>query len=555
MSRNRLTWRSASAHPATPWEGHTHPASYEDPVEDAYGIDSDFGAEVHEGPYVNGMPPASQGWVSEHPASRRHLERKASRCIQIAQSMLGKTASAREIEDQALALMDLSDGEVNRTLSRVASSFMVAEDMDEDDDVEAGMFAEDMEAHDLFDAYDVEGNGMISRSEFGGSDEVFDAIDLDEDDMLSPYEVSQGLGQGFSRNDALSNVENELDYLEDEVEALEDELGITAEDIEADRKWGQKGKRGKYKGGKGYLAAPKARKGIKQKLTPWVRGGANKEMKRYNRQYAATYLDEDGQRKKKGRRKLKRTASEEMATYMDLPQNHAHAFYSDDDHSSFEMTASDIEAELASIAEEIEACGGMYAEDVEGGMYAEDVEGGMFAEDVEGGMFAEDVEACGMTADEMYAEMYAEDGDDDESDVEAMLAEMLEELDNDTEASHMAEDAEACTAEDTDLNASLEPSADDTMGLSAEDMEADDTLAALFKAASDDDEDEDEDEDETEDDEEESKGTSKKASLKPQGRKSSEGVKSLGAINKEASSEVNDLAKLWESAPDVKAFF
>ena len=544
MSRNRLTWRSASAHPATPWEGHTHPASYEDPVEDAYGIDSDFGAEVHEGPYVNGMPPASQGWVSEHPASRRHLERKASRCIQIAQSMLGKTASAREIEDQALALMDLSDGEVNRTLSRVASSFMVAEDMD-DDDIEAELASiaeeiEDIEAHDLFDAYDVEGNGMISRDEFGGSDEVFDVLDLDEDDMLSPYEVSQGLGHSFSRNDDLSNVENELDYLEDEVEALEDELGITAEDIEADRKWGQKGKRGKYKGGKGYLAAPKARKGIKQPLKPWVRGGANKAMKKYNRQYGATYLDEKGQRKSKGRKKLRRMASEEMATYMDLPQNHAHAFYSDDDHS-FEMTASDIEAELASIAEEIEAC--------EADMYAEDFEGGHMAEDFEADMYAEDVEACGMTADEMYAEMYAEDGDDDDSDddVEAMLAEMLAELD---EGDAEAEDL---MAEDTDLNASLEPSADDTMGLSAEDMEADDTLAALFKAASD----EDEDEDETEDDEEEeeSKGASKKASLKPQGRKSSEGVKSLGAINKEASSEVNDLAKLWESAPDVKAFF
>lgn len=542
MSRNRLTWRSASAHPATPWEGHTHPASYEDPVEDAYGIDSDFGAEINEGPYSNGMPPASQGWVSDHPASRRHLERKASRCIQIAQSMLGKTASASEIEDQALALMDLSDGEVNRTLSRVASSFMVAEDME--DDVEAGMFAEDIEAHDLFDAYDVEGNGMISRNEFGGSDEVFDAIDLDDDDMLSPYEVSQGLGQGFSREDDLSNVEDELDYLEDEVEALEDELGITAEDIEADRKWGMKGPRGKYKGGKGYLAAPKARKGINQPLKPWVRGGANKAMKQYNRQYGANYLDDSGQRKSKGRKKLRRNkkASEELATYMDLPQNHAHAFYSDDEPNHFEMTASDIEAELASIADEIEACEAEMhmADDVEAcGTYAEDVDAMHMADDIEADLFAEDVDAMHMAED------------DDDSDVEAMLAEMLAELDGDTEAC-TAEDTEAMhMAEDTDLNASLEPHAEDNMGLNAGDMEADDTLAALFKAASDDD---DEDEDETQD-EEESEGTSKKASLKPQGRKSSEGVKSLGAINKEASSEVNDLAKLWESAPDVKAFF
>ena len=520
MSRNRLTWRRASEHPATPWEGHTHPASYEDPVEDAYGIDSDFGEDVHEGPYVNGMPPASQGWVSDHPASRRQLERKASRCIQIAQSMLGKTASARAIEDQALALMDMSENEVNRTLSRVASSFMVAEDM---------------EAHDLFDQYDTNGEGMIYQDDFGGTDEVFDALDMNDDGYLTPEEVAMGLGDSFSDYDEsdesdeiiddMDDVEEELDYLEDEVDALEDEMGLTAEDIEADRKWGHKGNVG-VKFPKGYYSAPKARKGIKKALKPWVRGGANKILKRYNKQYRAQYWDAN--KKKiltKGRTRLRRKASEEMATYMDLPQNHAHAFYSDEH---------ELENEMSRIAEELEACG-MYAEDMEADMFAEDEDDDHEANEMLAEMLAEleDMEAEDMEAEDMEADMFAEDME--------------------------AEDMEACGtyAEDTDLNASLDPMAEDTMGLNAEDMEADDdTLASLFKAASDDEDEEgEEDEDEDDEDEDESKSSSKKASLKPQARKSSAGVKSLGSISKSASSEVNDLAKLWESAPDVKDFF
>jgi hypothetical protein len=47
----------------------------------------------------------------------------------------------------------------------------------------------------------------------------------------------------------------------------------------------------------------------------------------------------------------------------------------------------------------------------------------------------------------------------------------------------------------------------------------------------------------------------KKASRKPQPKKASTGAKTLGGVSKAAASEVNDLAKLWESAPDVSRFF
>jgi len=47
----------------------------------------------------------------------------------------------------------------------------------------------------------------------------------------------------------------------------------------------------------------------------------------------------------------------------------------------------------------------------------------------------------------------------------------------------------------------------------------------------------------------------KKAAVRPQARKASNGVRTLGAVSKVASSDVNDLSKLWESAPDVSKVF
>ena len=118
----------------------------------------------------------------------------------------------------------------------------------------------------------------------------------------------------------------------------------------------------------------------------------------------------------------------------------------------------------------------------------------------------------------------------------------------------------------------------DPMGLGGEELVEDDMmiLASLFgKDASEKDEDKAEKEDhdkgavaddkdhieklekdEAEDaedlKEEESK---KKAALRPQPKRASRGAKTLGGVSKAASSEVGDLSKLWESAPDVSRFF
>ena len=63
------------------------------------------------------------------------------------------------------------------------------------------------------------------------------------------------------------------------------------------------------------------------------------------------------------------------------------------------------------------------------------------------------------------------------------------------------------------------------------------------------------DEDEDAEDLARDEESKKKAALRPQPKRASTGAKTLGGVSKEAASEVGDLSKLWESAPDVSKFF
>jgi transaldolase len=52
-------------------------------------------------------------------------------------------------------------------------------------------------AKDLFQVYDLDGDGFITREEWGGADAVFDALDTDHDGRITPDELSAGLGAAF----------------------------------------------------------------------------------------------------------------------------------------------------------------------------------------------------------------------------------------------------------------------------------------------------------------------------------------------------------------------
>jgi hypothetical protein len=136
--RQRLTWkdlaRQASAAPAVPNEGPASPAYKPDPEANAYknGDTSAWAEDPHPGPYENSAHPATP---DEGPASPAYkaaaLEAKAEKCIRIATAMLGKGASYSDVEEQALALMDLSDRAIEASLLRLGG-----EEDEEEDEIE-----------------------------------------------------------------------------------------------------------------------------------------------------------------------------------------------------------------------------------------------------------------------------------------------------------------------------------------------------------------------------------------------------------------------------------
>jgi transaldolase len=52
-------------------------------------------------------------------------------------------------------------------------------------------------AKNLFEVYDLDGDGFITREEWGGADAVFDALDVDHDGRITPEEMAAGLGAAF----------------------------------------------------------------------------------------------------------------------------------------------------------------------------------------------------------------------------------------------------------------------------------------------------------------------------------------------------------------------
>jgi hypothetical protein len=197
--------------------------------------------------------------------------------------------------------------------------------------------------------------------------------------------------------------------------------------------------------------------------------------------------------------------------------------------------------------------------------------------DAEEAMLEKMLDEEGMAADP--GEIEAED------DVEAMLAEMMEEegMDhNDPAAFDAGPDSESLAPADSAMameEVLLEEAGPlddlafeedvllDPMGVLSTDLSEDegDLLSRLFSDRFAEDAEKKEKDEKgaeaeaaktiQEDAEEKAKEEKKATERKPQPKKASAGAKTLGGISKEAGNEVSELAKLWESAPDVSRFF
>ena len=208
-SRVRKATSSVPGYDNLGWDHFGHPASAEQPDLEEYGIDSDFGEEVRQGPYEDSPAPASYSWEPDHPAHskkalKNSMERKAAKCIRIAESRLGKFASQREVEDLALRFMDLPNSVIN---ARVASVMMPSEDMGHmSEDVEGMMYSDD---HDLM----VDDDGMMAE-------------DMDNDLM-----ADMGM---YSEDDDLMAMEDDLMAEDDDLMAMDNDLmadmGIYSDD-------------------------------------------------------------------------------------------------------------------------------------------------------------------------------------------------------------------------------------------------------------------------------------------------------------------------------------
>lgn len=254
--------RQAASPPASMSWKPEHPAAYPDPKADQYenGDTSSWAEDPTKGPYKQPAAPASVSWTPDHPAAKpdaagaapaqkqaalvAQAEAKAAKCIRVAQAVLPKTASAADVEGKALEMMNWKEAQLDNALTRLRLAFLtasqeptaedlglfVSENFPEnvgnmsgaqndpghydftghmDDDPEVAMMLAEMldeegapeekKAHDMFDAYDMDGDGFITEDEWGGHPDIFMALDDDEDGVLSNDEISMGLGSSFGR--------------------------------------------------------------------------------------------------------------------------------------------------------------------------------------------------------------------------------------------------------------------------------------------------------------------------------------------------------------------
>ncbi len=513
--RNRRANSGLPGYDNLGWDHFGHPASSDQPSVDQYGFDSEFGEGVRKGPYRSGPAPSSYGWEPDHPAVsdelvedyaltddlrqenlKKAMERKAAKCIRIAESRLGRTASQREIEDLALRMMDLPNRTVNARVARLAdNAVQVGTDYDEGLDFTGpGNASDELEAgshmsHTLFDKYDLDGDGMISMDEFGGSDEIFDDLDMDDDGFLSRDEVALGLGESFAdeleADDELAEIMAELEAEDHEATMMmggdheatmmgeDHEAMMMAGDLEAMMMAEDHSSSAEALAEEiATLKAANARlaRKVRKLADNAVQVGTDYQGEDPDVEIDTTPENEPSEGEPTQRlAKIERLA-QALTAYM----------------ADMDSTASD---DMATLLADLEADDSREQNDPQYGYTADEAEATM--------SMGEDVMGLDMDADDAMA-------------MDPRLASIFTAADEDAEEEEATEE-EATEEEST--------------------------------------------EEETTEEEAKEEKAEKKASYRPRTSARKAAVKTLGNISREASSASDELSKLWESAPDVSKFF
>lgn len=536
MSRRRLTWngRMASAPPAMPGyqEPSVHPAAYPDPEADAYenGDTSSWAEDPHPGPYPNTFHPALPGTEEPmgHPATdpahyfppgvskqasrqlRAAMEVKAAKCIRIAQSMLGRRASVSAVEDQALDLMNLTERQIQAALARISEDGMA-----QDVPTEASM---DLLAVDNYTLTPERTSGHdaddLLLANLMSDERDADDIAADEDSVAEELLANMMAGEHDADDMLLA-------------EMLNQEAGDDG----------------------GHLAWTKRN----IKVNPGCkRPDCDSQSDAYKQLYNEEYY--------------KKVTKKAFGLYDQMPGDQ-----NDPAHYDFQsegLLAEMLEAEDGTDPVADEMLADMVKQEAKKASLRrwakksedEDSEDEDSEENDEEAVKAEAPKAGKSAARKAAIRRLA--GLELSAEVKKALASLL--ADETPEASYMGEDLSVESSEEPTADDFLMDDAgvEDTMLMDDMGDVSVDELSVLYggrtakkseKAPEDDKASEDAPEGDKASEEDEK--PAKSAAVRPQPRKASNGVKSVGALAKVASGDVNDLSKLWESAPDVSKIF
>jgi transaldolase len=123
----------------------------------------------------------------------RKLDPKGAEMATIERIVVDEAAFKKMHAEDKMASDKLDEGIKGFTKAIVTLEKMLSERLEALNSPERAK-AKSTAAGNLFKVYDMDGDGYITREEWGGTDAVFDAMDTDHDGRIGPEEIAAGLG-------------------------------------------------------------------------------------------------------------------------------------------------------------------------------------------------------------------------------------------------------------------------------------------------------------------------------------------------------------------------